>query len=101
MLTLLPSCGKVPPVLPFIAVGMYNGECGYDWNDVAFSIKEPERREPWKGSKDVAVLIQFPPVDRDCVLRAYKILVHDGFRRIYVTSTKRLNAGAYSTPLMP
>lgn len=80
ILKLLSACEMKPPVLPYIAVGMYSGECGYDWNSAAFTIDRPDRRRPWKGSKDVAVLIRFPPVDKECVTNAYAILMKDGFR---------------------
>lgn len=88
-----------PPVLPYVAVGMYGGKCGYDWNHRAFSIDRPDRRIPWNGSKDVALLIRFPSVDKGCVVRAYRLLVKDGFRRIYVTSTEPEKPGEYR-PLM-
>lgn len=101
LLGLLSACAPKPPVLPYIAVGMYDGECGYDWNGAAFSIDRPDIRRPWHGSKDVALLIRFPPVDKDCVARAYKVLAQDGYKRIYVTSTDRVNSGKYGTPLMP
>lgn len=101
ILSLTPACEMRPPVLPYIAVGTYSGECGYDWNRRAFSIDNPDRRIPWEGSRDVAMLIRFPPVDKSCVVRAYKLLVTDGFRRIYVTSTEQPRLDAYDPPLMP
>jgi hypothetical protein len=90
-----------PPVLPYIAVGMSSGGCGYDWNDAAFSVDQPESRRPWKGSKEVAMLIRFPPVDKACVIKAYRLLVKDGFKRIYVTSTQRPRVGSADPSLMP
>lgn len=47
------------------------------------------------------MLIRFQPVNKGCVARAYRLLVKDGFTRIYVTSTEPPKPGEHDRPLMP
>jgi hypothetical protein len=96
----LPACAPRPPDVPYLTVGIYSGECGYDWNGAAAHLKDvPRLAKRWDGPREMLMVFRFEPVPEACVDKARAVYRGLGFRRVYIVTMPMPKRG--DPPLVP
>ncbi len=96
----LPACAPAPPDVPYLTIGTYSGECGYDWNGAAAHLKDlPELAARWDKPREMLMVFRFEPVPEACVEKARSVYRSLGFRRVYIVTMPKPQQG--DPPLVP
>ena len=94
------ACARPDPVLPYLAIGEYDGRCGYDWNEAGVELDMvPRLARDWDGKRDVLMVFHLEPVSAQCIEAAQAVIRSLGFQRTYVVTTDRPESGG--PPLLP